>query len=166
MLSSLGLFYLIIIALFAVPLLASFVVVLIKGVVDVRYAILIGGGILVMVAVGFLIRLVLNIFRKFREDGVAARKHAKGRMRRGEPVEISIFNGLLTFSYGGKGSPSGGALSYDENAQVLLLPEKTGGQHSGSDIVSRLKQLSELKNQGIVNEEEFQTIKAKLIQEE
>ncbi len=42
LLSNLGLFYLILIAFFAVPLLGAFVIVLIKGIIDFRYAILVG----------------------------------------------------------------------------------------------------------------------------
>ena len=54
MLSSLGLFYVILIALFAIPLVGTCVVILIKGALDLRYFI-IAGGVLGLAILGFFV---------------------------------------------------------------------------------------------------------------
>ena len=69
MLSSLGLFYIILIGLFAIPLLAAFVVVLIQGVLELKYAIIYGGAAAGILILFFLIRYALRSYRRVRQDG-------------------------------------------------------------------------------------------------
>jgi hypothetical protein len=62
MLSSLGLFYVILIALFAIPLVGTFVVILIKGALDLRYFI-IAGALLGLAILGVIIIRALKRLR-------------------------------------------------------------------------------------------------------
>ena len=64
MLSNLGLFYIILIALFGIPLLGTFVVVLIKGVLDFRYVILASGIIVLGLLVFYAGKLGWRLFRR------------------------------------------------------------------------------------------------------
>lgn len=161
MLSSLGLFYIILIGLFAIPLLAAFVVVLIKGVIDMRYAILYGGIAIALLAAFFLIRYALRSYRRVRADGFHTGRTVRENMNRGEPVQISVFKGLLTFTYGGGRHHGGGPMphSLEGPSPAGLLPEAP----SPPDVVTQLKELSALKNDGIVSESEFQRIKDRLL---
>ncbi|MCP4348305.1 MAG: SHOCT domain-containing protein [Desulfobacterales bacterium] len=164
-LSSLGLFYIILIALFSVPLMGAFVVVIIKGVVDFRYAIMFGGALIFIIILFYLVKLFRAMFAKIRQDGLTAKQGAKNKAARGEPVQISVFNGLITFTYGGQNYPNALPGQW-KNQGAALLPHMEENQNQVSDVVTRLKELSELKNQGVINEDEFQTIKTKLIRSE
>ncbi len=163
MMSSLGLFYIILIALFAVPLMGTFVVVIIKGVLDFRYLILgvgiVGGGL----AVYYTGKFFFRIFHKIREDGGAALREAQERARQGQAVQIGLMGGLLTISCGGQDKPVSG------NREPLLLPDMTDRQHvrdtcaSPADPLRQLRELSDMKNEGIIDADEFQALKTKLI---
>jgi hypothetical protein len=160
MLSSLGLFYIILIGLFAIPLLAAFVVVLIKGVIDLKYAIIYGGVAVGILAVFFLARYLLKTYRRVRRDGYQTGQTVREKMKQGEPVQISVFKGMLTFTYGGRyhgGGPMPPTLEGPSPAG--FLPEAP----SPPDVVTQLKELSNLKNDGIVSESEFQRIKDRLL---
>lgn len=153
MMSNLGLFYIILIALFGIPLFGTFVVVLIKGVLDFQYVILgtgiIGGGLLVFFTGRFLVRL----FRRMRQDGFRAIHEARSRAGGGQPVQIDFMGGLLSLSYGG-----------DSPARRLQPPETplliAGPDH---DPIHRLKELRDLKAEGIIDQEEFDLLKKQLI---
>lgn len=162
MLSSIGLFYIIIIGLFAIPLLAAFVVVLIQGLVDLKYAIIYGGIAISVLAAFLLVRYLLKFYRRIRTDGIQTSRAVRKKMTRGEPVQISVFKGLLTFTYGGRHYGAGPLPpSIEGPAPAGFLPEPT----QPPDVVTQLRELSALKNDGIVSENEFQQIKARLIQE-
>ncbi len=161
-LSSLGLFYIILMALFAVPVMGAFVVVIIKGVVDFRYAIIFCGALIFIIILFYLVKLSRAILGKIRQDGLTAKQDAKDKVSRGEPVQISVFNGLITFSYGGQTYPNALPGQW-KNQDTALLPHMKENQNQVSDVVTQLKELSELKNQGVINEDEFQAIKTKLI---
>ncbi len=163
-LSNIGLFYLIILAFFAIPLLGAFVVILIKGISDFRHAILIGGGLILLLALFGLTQFVRSTFRKIRQDGFAANEEARERASRGEPVQISVFNGLLTLTYGGE-RHANAALPYRQDGAEtpVQLPCTT---EQRSDLITQLKTLSDLKNQGAITEDEFEIIKARLIHED
>lgn len=161
-LSQVGLFYLLIIAFFAVPLLGAFVIVLIRGVVDFRYAILLGGVVLLGIALFWLVQFFRKVFWKIRQDGAGTHREMREKMRRGEQVQISVFNGLISLSYGG--SPT--ALPSPENTGLTppLLPHETEQHAQKPDLIGQLKELSELRQQGVIDEDEFQKIKARLIE--
>ncbi len=170
-LSSLGLFYLIIIGLFAIPLLGTFVVVLIKGVLELRYVIIVGGVAAGALAGVLLIRYLRRVTARARADGAAAAQTAeqwnRGSQgsRGGGPVQISVLNGLFTVSYGGSGG--GGAYlplrALEGPAPAGLLPEHPGTGAAGLDVVTQLKELSRLKSDGVISEAEFRRIKKGLI---
>ncbi|MDM8524620.1 SHOCT domain-containing protein [Desulfococcaceae bacterium HSG8] len=157
--SNLGIFYIIIVGFFAVPLLGAFVVVLIKGVVDLRYFIIIGGVLLSVIALYALIKFLQRMFRKIRQDGFAANQEIKEKMGQGEPVQISVFNGLLTLNYGGRQHTN--ALPFQENP--ALPNPMTEKQQQPSDLVTQIRGLADLREKGVITEDEFQKIKAKLI---
>lgn len=178
MMSSLGLFYIIIIALFAIPLLGAFVVVLIKGVMDFRYLILGAGIILLALAIYYGCKFALRFFRKVRRDGFLAIGDARTRAGHGEPVAIDFFNGLLTFSYGGRrprsmlpglpGAPD--SLNSPESRESLtsndpasLIADSFGESVAAEDPVRQLRELSALKEEGIIDADEFQRLKTRLI---
>ncbi len=162
--SSVGLFYLIIVALFAVPLLATFVVVLIKGVLDFRYLILGGGIVVAGLTTYFAGRFCYRLFRRLKKDGAAAIDLAKERANRGETVQLELLGGLFSLSYGGNGGRQG--IEYREK-EVLLLEgsEGTSAAAAVDDSVRKIKELSELKEQGIIDEDEFRKLKEKLIRD-
>ncbi|MDM8551835.1 SHOCT domain-containing protein [Desulfobacterales bacterium HSG2] len=161
MMSSIGLFYLIIIGFFAVPLLGASVVVLIRGVADYRNVILAAGALILIIILFALVQFSRKKFRKIRQDGFAANHEFKEKMNRGEPVQISIFKGLLTLTYGGQQQYANALPCHQEN--TALLPDMTEKQNQPLDLIVRLKELSELRNQGVITEDEFQTIKTRLI---
>ncbi|WP_207679263.1 SHOCT domain-containing protein [Desulfonema magnum] len=165
--SNLGLFYIILIAFFTVPLLGAFVVVLIKGLVDLKYVIIIGGGLLLTIALYALIRFLIRLFRKIRHDGFMTGQEIKKKASRGEPVQISVFNGLLTFTYGGRQGNITPLLPAQENQGNLALPPSgiAEKQSQTRDVVTRLTELSDLRDQGVVTEDEFHLIKKRLIRD-
>jgi hypothetical protein len=158
-LSSLGLFYIILIALFAIPLVGAFVVILIQGAFDLRYVI-IAAGCLGMVVLGFVaFNVVRRLWRRFQRDGLAVGEDARRSLLMGKPVEITIFNGLMKFTCGHEKSSSLPAI---EHVKQNLLPHDTRPS-SVTDILDRLQHLSELKQTGAIDEEEFNLLKAMLL---
>ena len=162
--SNLWIFYLILIAMFSVPLLGTFVVILIKGALDFKYIIIGGGTFLMLILLLYLIFFIRKVSRKFKEDGFAAKNEVMEKMNQGEPVQISMFKGLVTFSYGGNKYQ---ALPYlnsqqglPQNIQLLAEPEP---KKTSSKILDQLKDLSALKNDNVINEEEFNLLKQRLI---
>ncbi len=163
MLSSLGLFYIILIGLFAIPLLAAFVVVLIQGVLELKYAIIYGGIAVGILVLFFLIRYAIRSYLRVRRDGFRTGQAVRETMKQGEPVQISVLKGMLTFTYGGRYPGNG------EFPPLLqgpdhggLLPEPPASPPR-DDVVGQLRELSQLKNDGVVTEAEFLKIKADLI---
>ncbi len=159
-LSSLGIFYLILIALFAIPLLGTFVVILIKGALDLRYVIIAAGCVTMGILIWLAVKFVKRGWQHFRHDGTLVGQEVRRNLRLGKPVEISIFNGLFKFSCGTPHAAPPLALS-QENRQMLPLPDG----HTGSlTILDQLQHLSELKETGAINEDEFNILKAMLIE--
>lgn len=165
MLSNLGLFYIILIALFAVPLMGAFVVVIIKGVLDFRYAIMLAGALIVIVLFYYAVKLSRHIIRKIKEDGLFAGKAMKEQMGKGEPLQISMLGGLITFSYGGQAPNDRNLLTDGENNTVDLLPYDVEKESQPSDVINKIKELHEMKDMGIIDDDEFKQLKSKLIQE-
>ena len=157
MMSNLGLFYIIIIALFAVPLMGTFVVVLIKGVLDFRYLILAGGIITLSLIIFFGARFIIRTIKGIKKDGISAFHDAQNT---GKPVQIDMLNGLITFSYGRENNDK--LIQHQE--KVLLLSDSLSKPKT-SDTIQKIKELSEMKNQEMINEEEFQILKQNLIRE-
>lgn len=162
-LSHLGVFYALVATIFVIPLMAAVVVVLIKGVFDLRYVILIGGTVLVL---GFCIWMVIwgiRFFRKIRQSGDTAAGDFYEQKAAGEAMELSFFGGLFKVSY--KGDPESGR-AHDGNL-IAADPSKTAtpllNSPKQADLVSRLQALSELKNAGHIDEQEYQKIKQRLL---
>ena len=164
MMSNLGLFYVILIALFGIPLFGTFVVVLIKGVLDFRYLILATGIIVLGLAIFYVGRFALRFFRKMRTDGRDAFRDAAGRAGRGQQVQLELFNGLMTFSYGGRRSPA--AVS-GPGGTTALLPDMSSEplpRNPPQNPIGQIQSLAQLKNEGVIDEAEFLALKKKLIQ--
>ena len=159
-LSSLGIFYIILIALFAIPLLGTFVVILIKGALDLRYVI-IAGGCVGMIALGWIaVKVVRRMWQRLRRDGSIAGEEVRRSLLLGKPVEISIFNGMLKFSCGNTSPDSRPALPQENRP---LLPY-TNGRESAVSLLDQLQHLSELKQTGTIDADEFSLLKAMLIE--
>lgn len=166
LLGNLGIFYLIILALFAIPLLGAVVVVGIKGILDLKYVIIYGGVAFLFVGTIFLIRFVYLFSRKIKQSGIAANSELAKSMARGEQVQISILRGLLTFTYAGRGNGHIKALPENagkKNGVIPLIPETMESTNGSQGVVNQLKTLHDLKKNYIINEEEFFTLKDKLI---
>jgi uncharacterized integral membrane protein len=162
-LSSVGLFYLIIVALFAIPLLATFVVVLIQGVFDFRYVILSVGAIITGILIFYIGKFFYRLTRKIKQDGAMAIHHARARARQGESVQLKFFGGLFSLSYGGNnGNKNREPIAY-YGQPPLLIEDMTENRMSFQDPVQQLKELSALKEQGIIDEDEFRKLKETLI---
>ncbi len=153
--SSLGIFYILILALFGVPLMGAFVVILIKGVIDFRYVIFGLGIIGTALFIYFGIKFLIKFIQRIRKDGLNAFTSAQNSAARGESVRIDIFGGLITFSYGNRPENNLPALSHNEK---LLLAD---GRNSSclKDPIDRLKELSNLKKDGIIDNDEFKALK-------
>lgn len=167
-LSNLGLFYIIIIALFAIPMVGAFVAVFIKGVIDLKYAIIFGSILILGGAVYFLSKLIIRLYRKFRKDGTIASQEFKDLLLQGTPVQISFLDGLVTVSSGKDSQtmkivPNTPSICSDDNSQSIPLLPSSG--ESKDSIISQLKELSELKEKSVISEEEFQILKKKIIHE-
>jgi len=161
MMTNLGLFYIIILALFAVPLMGTFVVVLIKSVLDFRYLILAGGIITLSLIIFFGARFIIRTVKGIKKDGITAFQDAQNQAgTTGEPVQIGMLNGLITFSYGRGNNDN--KLQHQE--KVLLLPD-TSSKPETFDTIQKIKELSEMKNRGIIDEDEFKVLKQNLIRE-
>lgn len=160
MLSSLGLFYVILIALFAIPLVGTCVVILIKGALDLRYFI-IAGGLLAMAILGvFSIKALKRLWHRFTEDGYKAGEMVRRHQVMGQPVEISILGGLLKFTTGRLRAAE--HLSLPHHRPSLLPYGKDG--HTPTDIIYQLQGLSELKRTGTIDADEFNLLKGVLIE--
>lgn len=159
-LSSLGIFYLILIALFAIPLLGTFVVILIKGAFDLRYVIIAGGCVGLIALSWVAVKLVRGMWQRLRRDGSIAGEEVRRSLLLGKPVEISIFNGMLKFSCG-QGHPDSRLALPRENRP--LLPSPDARDNAGS-ILDQLQHLSELKQSGAIDADEFNLLKAMLIE--
>jgi hypothetical protein len=155
--SSIGIFYVIMIALFAIPLIGTFVVIIIKGVLDFRMVILIGG----IVVMGFLVfymgKFIFRLWQKFKHGGFS---DISDTLRSGQPFQISFLSGLVNISSGNQADMSPKALPYRNSSDTAMLPAP---ESKDADIVSRLKELSELRTQGVIDDEEFILLKKKLI---
>jgi hypothetical protein len=160
MLASLGLFYAILIALFAIPLVGTLVVILIKGALDLRYFIIAGGFFGVAILGFFIIRALKRLWYRIQRDGFKAGEIARRHQLTGKPVEISILGGMFKFTVGQPGSAGNPALSHD---RPFLLPDGTD-RDPATDIVIQLQELSELKRAGTIDADEFRLLKAVLIE--
>lgn len=158
-LSSLGIFYVLIIALFGIPLLATFVVILIKGALDMRYFIIAGGCIGLVVFAVFAVRIMRRLWQRLRRDGQMAGQDIRRQLLLGNPFEVSVFNGMLKFSCGQPGADGQPAIAHQEQALLPHLAEP-----GPTDILSQLAHLSELKQSGVIDDDEFKTLKTVLIE--
>ena len=160
-LSSLGIFYVIIIALFAIPLLGTFVVILIKGALDLRYVIIAGGCIGIIALTIFMVRVMRRLWQRLRRDGQMAGKDIRRNLLLGNPFEVSVLNGMLKFSCGRQNAAAPPALEHQEQGLLPHHPENS--QTGPTDVLAQLEHLSALKQSGVIDEEEFKVLKTLLI---
>ena len=159
-LRSLGIFYVILIALFAIPLLGTFVVILIQGALDLRYVI-IAGGIAGLIGLSWIaIKLCRRMWLRFRQNGNVVREEVRRNLLLGKPVELSIFNGMLKFSCGHSQADPHPALP-QENRPMLPSPN---GNVNANDILDQLQHLADLKQSGAIDTDEFKLLKTMLIE--
>ncbi|CAN2041119.1 SHOCT domain-containing protein [Candidatus Magnetomoraceae bacterium gMMP-15] len=162
--SNLGLFWIIIVGLFAVPLMGTFVVILIKGALDFKYVIISVGSLLTGLALFYGIRLFIRIYRRFKQGNSELGQELKDKIGRGDMMQVSMFGGLINFTYGGTRQADALAYHQENDNNILLLPQTTETKNQTEvNIVEQIKELCELKNQGVIDEEEFQILKKKLI---
>lgn len=159
MFSSLGLFYIILIALFAVPLVGTCVVILIKGALDLRYVIIAGGCVGLVVLSVVAVKVLRRLRRRIRLDGTAAGEAVRHNLLNGQPVEVSILNGLLKFSCG---QVQPGTSPLLPHRRVSLLPHQPD-RGAVTDVVDQLQSLSDLKRTGAIDDDEFNLLKSMLI---
>jgi hypothetical protein len=160
MLASLGIFYAILIALFAIPLVGTLVVILIKGALDLRYFIIAGGFIGLAILGFFIIRALKRLWYRINRDGFKAAEIMRRHQLMGQPVEISILGGLFKFTAGQPGAAENPALPH---GRPFLLPDGTD-RDPATDIVLQLQELSELKRAGTIDADEFRLLKTVLIE--
>jgi hypothetical protein len=161
MLSSLGLFYAILIALFAIPLVGACVVILIKGVLDLRYFIFAGGCIGLVILGVLAAKALKRLWYRFKRDGSCAVEMLNRQQLMGQPVEISILGGLLKFTTGQPRPTGDPAIPHHRPA---LLPH-CRDRETATDIVYQLQGLRELKHAGTISADEFDLLKAMLIED-
>jgi hypothetical protein len=160
-LSSLGIFYLILIALFAIPLLGTVVVILIKGALDLRYVIIVFGCLAIIVVSWMAVKIVVRMWRRFRRDGSLAGQEVRRNLLLGKPVEISIFHGMFKFSCGRSTPDPQPGLPQEKQQQMLPF---SGGQTDSATLLDQLQHLSELKQSGAITEGEFNRLKAVILE--
>lgn len=159
-LRSLGIFYIILIALFAIPLLGTFVVILIKGALELRYVIIAVGCVGLIALSWIAIKLCTRMWVRLRQNSGLVRKEVRRNLLLGKPVELSIFNGMFKLSCGHAQTDACPALP-PENRRMLPSPN---GQTSAGDILDQLQHLADLKQTGAIDTDEFKTLKAMLIE--
>ena len=135
----LGLFYLILIALFAIPLIGTFVIVLIKGVVDFKYGIMAAGGVGLVLLIYYLYKISRVMLMGIKKNSNIVSQDVNRQLKAGKSFRVSIFNGLVSVSLGSEKS----------------IPN--------TDLIQSLKELAELKSQGIINADELTQLKAKIL---
>ena len=160
MLSSIGLFYILILAFFAIPLLGTFVVILIQGAIDFRYLILAIGCFGFVGLILFILKLSRGFLDKMQTDGIVVNEDVRRHLLSGKPVEISFLNGLLTFKSGTPASREAIALT---GGGPLLLPAESG-RDSVTDVLDQLRKLSALRESGAVDAEEYNLLKTMIIE--
>ena len=160
MLSSLGLFYVILIALFAIPLVGTCVVILIKGALDLRYLIIAGGALGLAILGVFIIRALKRLWHHLIRESYKAGEMVRRHQSMGQPIEISMLGGLLKFTTGQLQAPEHLAL---EHRPPSLLPHGKDRQ-ARTDIICQLQGLSELKQAGSIDADEFNLLKGVLIE--
>ena len=108
----------------------------------------------------FGVRRLRRWTKQIRQDGgkamAAARKEGQG----GQPVQISIFNGLLSLTFGSPATPS--ALTSKPSSKILAAPSKE--DLMDGDILHQLKELAALRKAGDIDDQEFDLLKAQLIE--
>ena len=159
MLSSLGLFYVILIALFAIPLVGTCVVILIKGALDVRYFIIAGAFIGLAIMGIFVIRALKGLWHRFGRDGFETGEMVRRYPFMGQPVEISILGGLVKFTTGQPSAPEHPALPHRRPSMLTHCTDRD----ASADIICQLQGLSELKRSGTIDADEFKLLKAVLM---
>jgi len=159
-LTQLGIFYLLIISLMVIPLLATFVVVLIKGIIDMQYVIIVGGGLLAAAFVFWLIKAAIRFIRRLRSNNDQMEDHIHKKMDAGDAVEVSVLGGLFKIQYKGKKSLEGQSPDIGYKSPLMLTHTTSDGT---IDVVAQLQTLSALKNAGEIDEAEYNTIKNQLI---
>lgn len=158
--SNLGLFYIIILALFAVPLVGTFVVVLIKGVIDLRF-IIVPGAILASGLILFiLLRRIRRWIHRMRQDGRSVMNAARNQNQGGQAVQISIFNGLFALTLGTPQASS--ALPPGTASKQLPEPFKEV-REAEDNVLIQIKELISLREAGEIDDQEFELLKAQLI---
>jgi hypothetical protein len=160
MLSSIGLFYILILAFFAIPLLGTFVVILIQGAIDFRYLILAVGCLGLIVLIVFMTQFARKLWQKIQREGFVADEDVRRHLLSGKPVEISFLNGLVTFRRGQENADAPIALPSEA---PILLPHETG-QDTVGDILDQLQALSELKQSGAIDADEYNQLKTMIIE--
>lgn len=166
-LGNIGLFYLILLSMLAIPLLGTFVVVLIQGVHDFRHIILGLGLVAAALLLYFTGRFFIRFLLKLREDGLTSFRDANRQARDGAgKVQIDICRGLISFTVNAHGS-EGTAPQLLEDKPPLALPAAPGDINSShvSDPVRQIRDLQELLMSGAINKNEFEDLKAVIVRQ-
>lgn len=158
--SSIGIFYVIIFALFGIPLLGAFVVVLIKGAMDMRYAIITVGCIIVGLGLWLMFKAGKRLFARIRKNSVMAGEQVREGLLLGQPMEISVLNGVVKFSCGPKPDLPLPAISAVSRP---LLPDAATPPDTVVDIVDHLDRIAALHRSGVISEAEFSVLKSRLM---
>jgi hypothetical protein len=136
------------------------VVILIKGALDLRYFIIAGGCIGLAILAICIIKAMKKLWYRFNRDGLKASEIMRRHQLMGQPVEISVLGGLLKFTAGQPRSEENLDPPYHRPS---LLPHCTD-RDAATDIVYQLQGLSELKRAGTIDADEFNLLKAVLIE--
>jgi hypothetical protein len=83
---------------------------------------------------------------------------------RGETVQLELLGGLFSLSYGA-GDVNREALPFQKDEPFLLENRSESAGDSTNDPIKMLKELSLLKDQGIIDDNEFRKLKEKLIKD-
>lgn len=163
-LSNLGLFYLIIIALFGIPLLGTFVVVLIKGVIGLQYFIIPLAMLILGLAIVYGLRGLRRLKRQVHPHGQQMMDAAEKGTIGSNPIQISILNGLFSLSYGKSAAPleRSCASRLKPSKQLSLSPPPP--HDVDGDVLGQLKELAALRKAGDIDDQEFERLKARLIE--
>jgi hypothetical protein len=165
-LGNIGLFYLILISMLAIPLLCTIVVVLIQSVHDFRHIILGLGLVAAALLLYFTGRFFFRFLLKLREDGLTSFRDANRQARDGAgKVQIDICRGLISFTVNAHGSE--GALQLLEDKAPPALPAVPDDINSGHvpDPVRQIRDLQELLMNGAINKNEFEDLKAAIVRQ-
>jgi len=174
---NLAIFYLLLLALIAIPFLVLFVILSIRAALDYHLWILVGILVLLAAAVFVVIQRRKQIRNRLEEDKKDVMEVIRTAAREGHNVNISFLHGLVRLDYRSsnydhrllQGTTLGQLkalpmdIQTDEPAKVVVIEQENPSKARPVSIAEELEKLTGLFDRGVLTEAEFQELKERLL---